>query len=109
MTTLQILVDLSRMKYELILSMMTQFQWNGSGDNPMILNTRKYNLLVSECNHKLMFAYISDESIWEGNSIKLFGILIDSDLTFDNHLKIQCKNLSKLTAYLHIMSHFIGK
>ena len=37
--------------------------------------------------------------IWGENAVKLLGILIDSNLTFNDHLKIICKKASKkLTA-----------
>ena len=57
---------------------------------------------------KHIFASLFDETIWEGNEVKLLGILIHSDLTFDNYLKIICKKDSqKLTAisrFCHILS-----
>ena len=37
--------------------------------------------------------------LWEENAVKLLGILIDSNIKFNDHLKIICKNATqKLTA-----------
>ena len=47
---------------------------------------------------ELMFESISDETTREENLVKLLGILIDSDLTFNNHTKMIRKEASqKLT------------
>ena len=55
-----------------------------------------------------MFASPSDETIWEENAVKLSGIMIDSDLTFNDHLKVICKKATqKFTAtsrFRHILS-----
>ena len=77
-------------------------------DNFMTLNADKCHLLFSGHKHEHMFASLSDETIWEENAVKLLGILIDSNLTFNDHLKIICKKASqKLTAisrFCHILS-----
>ena len=77
-------------------------------DNFMTLNADKCHLLFSGHKHEQMFASLSDETIWEENAVKLLGILIDSNLTFNDHLKVICKKASqKLTAisrFSHILS-----
>ena len=77
-------------------------------DNFMTLNADKCHLLFSGHRHEQMFASLSDETIWEENAVKLLGILIDSNLTFNDHLKVICKKASqKLTAisrFSHILS-----
>ena len=57
-------------------------------------------LKVDGCHlNEHMFVSLSDETIWEENAVKLLRILIDSDLTFNDHLKIICEKASgKLTA-----------
>ena len=65
----------------------------------MILNADKCHSLFSGHKCDNMFASSSDEIIWEENAVKLLGILIDSDLIFNDHLKIIWKKASKkLTA-----------
>ena len=64
-------------------------------DNFMTLNADKCHLLFSGHKHEHMFASLSDETIWEENAVKLLGILIDSNLTFNDHLKIICKKASQ--------------
>ena len=41
-----------------------------------------------------MFVSLSDETVWKENAVKLSGNLIDSKLTFNEHLKIICKKAS---------------
>ena len=60
----------------------------------MTLNVDRCQLLFSGHKHEHMFASLSDETIWEENPLKLLGILIDSNLTFNNRLKIICKKAS---------------
>ena len=48
-----------------------------------------------------MYASIGDELIWEENAVKLLGLIIDRDLTFDTYVRTICKKaLQKLTAIL---------
>ena len=63
----------------------------------MTLNASKCHLLVSGYKDELMFATVGDALIWEV-SAKLLGIIIDSSLTFNDHVKMICKKASqKLT------------
>ena len=57
-----------------------------------------------------MFASLSDETIWEENAVKLSRILIDSNLTFNDHLNIICqKAFENLIAISKFLSHSIRK
>lgn len=66
------------------------FEYNG-----MKLNASKCHLLV--CGHKFesMIARIGNESVIETHCVKLLGMSIDSDITFEKHMDIVCKNASK--------------
>ena len=75
----------------------------------MTWNIDKCHLLASEYKHELMFASISDEKIWEENSVKLLRILIDSDPTFNNHIKMICKNASQKLTALSRFSHILSE
>ena len=64
----------------------------------MTLNATKCHLLVSGYKDDLMFANVGDSLIWEEVSAKLLEIIIDSSLTFNDHIKMICKRDSqKLT------------
>ena len=65
----------------------------------MTLNASKCHLLVSGYRHELMHASIGDTLLWEEDSARLLGIIIDSSLTFDGHVTMLCRKASqKLTA-----------
>jgi len=70
-------------------------------DNYLALNADKCHLLVSGFKYEAMYASVGDALLWEENSVKLLGLFIDSELSFNNHVKIICKKASqKLTATL---------
>ena len=62
------------------------FRYNG-----MKMNSDKCHLLVSGHKYELMIANIGNEQIIESNIVKLFGISIDSKLSFNDHLNNICK------------------
>ena len=68
-------------------------------DNFMALTADKYHLLFSGHKHEHMFASLSDETLWEENAVKLLGILICSNLTFDDHFHHLQKSFPKLNCY----------
>ena len=53
-----------------------------------------------------MFAKIEDTLLWEEHSAKLLGIIIDSSLTFDDHVKMLCKKASQKLTAVSRMSNF---
>ena len=72
-------------------------------DNYLTLNADKCHLLASGHKNEAMFAKVGDALIWEENAVKLLGLIIDSGLTFNNHVKAICKKASqKLTAILRM-------
>ena len=72
-------------------------------DNYLALNADKCHLLVSGFKYEAMYASVGDALLWEENSVKLLGLFIDSELSFNNHVKIICKKASqKLTATLRL-------
>ena len=73
--------------------------------NGMKLNSKKCRLLV--CGHKneCMICKIGDSQIIETHLVKLLGVNIESDLTFNNYLKTVCKKASqKLNALSRLCS-----
>ena len=52
------------------------------GDKYLTLNADKHHLLVSGHKYEAMYASVGDALLWEENSAKLLGLIIDSKLTF---------------------------
>ena len=59
--------------------------------NGMKLNSSKCHLLVCGHKHKSMICKIGNVPLIEKQRVKLLGISIESELTFDSHLKSICK------------------
>ena len=78
-------------------------------DNYMTLNASKCHLLVSGYKDELMFATVGDALIWEEVSAKLLGIIIDSSLTFNDHVKMICKKASQKLTGIARMSNFMSE
>ena len=79
-------------------------------DNFLTLNADKSHLLSSGCNVEHMFASVGDAIIWEENSVKLLGIFIDSNLSFNEHVKTICKKASqKVTVLLRLVNILPGE
>ena len=77
-------------------------------DNYLTLNADKCHLLVSGFKYEAMYASVGDALLWEENSVKLLGLFIDSELSFNNHVKIICKKASqKFTATLRLANILI--
>ena len=64
-------------------------------NNGMKLNSSKCHLLV--CGHKFesMMCNVGNSQVIETNKVKLLGISIDSDLSFNDHMTTICKKASK--------------
>ena len=73
----------------------------------MTLKASKCHLLVSCYKDELMFATVGDALIWEEVSAKLLGIIIDSSLTFNDHVKMICKKASQIQTGVSRMSTFM--
>ena len=71
-------------------SALERFRYNG-----MELTGSKCHLLI--CGHKFerMICKIEDALVIETHLVKLLGIKIESQLTFNNHLEIICKKPSQ--------------
>ena len=66
--------------------------------NYMKLNEEKCHLLMSGHKCERIWAEIGEAKIWEKSHIKLLGINIDDDLSFNRHVSSICsKTANKLT------------
>ena len=74
----------------------------------MTQNASKCNLLVSWYKDGLMFAKVRDALLWEEISVKLIGIIIDSSLTFDDHVKQYAKSPLKNSPGISRMSNYMS-
>ena len=77
-------------------------------NNFMKLNAEKCHLLVSGHKNELMFAKVRDAIIWEECAAKLLGILINSNLSFNDHVKIICKKASQKLCAISTMADIIS-
>ena len=59
--------------------------------NVMKLNSSKCNLLVSGHKYEHMICNVGSTQVIELYNVKFLGILIDSDLTFDDYVDSICK------------------
>ena len=62
---------------------MLAIKWLKS--NFMKLNNNKCHLLLSSYKHKMVWANICQSQIWESKEQKLLGVIIDSDMKFDEY------------------------
>ena len=68
-------------------------------NNGMKLNSSKCHLLVGGHKYEQMIGTIGNSKVIESHIVKLLGIFIDSDLTFNHHINLICKKAStKLNA-----------
>ena len=56
-----------------------------------------------------MFANVGDALLWEENTAKLLGILIDRDLSFNDHVKMICKKASQKLAAISRLANILSK
>ena len=62
--------------------------------NYMKLNEEKCNFLSAGNTPELLWAKVGEEIIWESNSEKLPGLVIDKNLHFNKYLTVLCKKVS---------------
>ena len=71
-------------------------------NNYMKLNESKCHFLFSGSPEHLWIK-VGKEQIWESQSEKILGMLVDKDLNFESHLKILCKKVNqKISALARI-------
>ena len=76
-------------------------------NNFMKLNQDKCHLLVSGHKHETVLAKIGEKKIWESNKQKMFGVVIDRNLNFDEYvfdLRKAGRKLSVLARFSNYMS-----
>ena len=54
--------------------------------NYMKLNTDKCHLLMAGNKYEQMWVQLGEKKIWEHKTVKLLGVIIDSQLKFDSHV-----------------------
>lgn len=78
-------------------------------DNFMTLNADKCHLLVSGFKYEVMFAKVGDALLWEESTAKLLGILIDRDLSFNDHVKMIYRKASQKLAAISRLANILSK
>ena len=73
----------------------------------MKLNEEKCHFFISGHKYEHIWAKVGNAMIWQSESEKLLGALIDKDLKFDEHVSNLCKKvgqkismLSRITKYM---------
>ena len=69
---------------------MDWFHYNG-----MKTNSSKYKLIVSGHKHECKICNVGGTQIIETHLVKLLGVKIESELTFNSHLHTVCKKASQ--------------
>ena len=64
-------------------------------NNYMKLNKGKCHLMVSGHKFEHLWVNVGDTKVWESNSNKMLGVLIESNLKFDKHVNDICKKASR--------------
>ena len=71
------------------------------------LNQDKCHLLVSGRKHETLWANkIGETKIWESNKQKLFGVVIDRNLNFDEYVFDLCKKAGRKLSVLARLSNY---
>ena len=71
--------------------------------NYVKLNQDKCHFLFSGHKYETLFVNVGETRIWESKQQNIFGVLIDRDLKFDEHVLPQSKKAGKkLTALIRI-------
>ena len=69
---------------------IAQSQSNSSVITLMTVNADKCHLVAPSHKNELLFAKIRDATIQEEHVAKLLGILIDANLSINDHVKMIC-------------------
>ena len=64
-------------------------------DKYLTLNADKCHLLVSGHKYEVMYASVGDALLKEENSVKLLGLIIESELAFNSYVQMMCIKLHK--------------
>ena len=64
-------------------------------NNGMKLNSSKCHLLVCGRKYECMLCDVGHSKVIEEHKVKLLGVWIDSDLSFDDHINNICRNAAK--------------
>ena len=68
--------------------------WFDTTVNYMKLNEETCHFLLAGNTPELLWAKVEEEIIWESNSEKLLGLVIDKNLHCNKYLTILCKKVS---------------
>ena len=72
---------------------MLAIEWFES--NYRKLNNDKCHLLLSDYKPEVLWANIGQSQIWESKEQRLLGVIIDSDMKFDDYIQKQCKKVGR--------------
>ena len=75
-------------------------------NNYMKLNQNKCHFLTCGTPEHL-WVKVGDERIWESQSEKLLGVVVDKNLNFNSHLKSLCKNVNQKISALARVVRFL--
>ena len=56
-----------------------------------------------------MYALVGDALLWEENSVKLLGLIIESELTFNSYVRMIVKNFTKAHVPSKTSKYYIGE
>ena len=74
-------------------------------NNYMKLNEEKCHFIISGHKYEHSWVKINENMIWESSNVKLLGVNIDSNLTFNDHVSSICaKTGRKLTALRRLVT-----
>ena len=75
-------------------------------NNYMKLNQSKCHFLTCG-TPEYLWVRVGDEKIWESESEKLLGMIVDKKLSFDSHLRTLCKKVNQKVSALARIVHFL--
>ena len=76
--------------------------------NYMKLNSDKCHLFLSGHHYEEMFINIGNNRIWESQNVELYGITIEKDLKFHEHVNKICSKASRKLNILSRMRSFLS-